>query len=48
MTHLPPPSDEELVRLGIERVPHETYRFGGFRYTNLSDALAAAQRAGVS
>ena len=43
-TELP---DEELVRLGIERVSVETYRFGGYRYTNLTDALAAARRAGA-
>ena len=39
--------DEELVRLGIERVSIETYRFGSYRYTNLSDAVAAARRAGA-
>jgi hypothetical protein len=38
-------NDAELVRLGIERVQTEVYRWGGYRYTNLSDAVAAAKRA---
>ena len=38
-------NDAELVRLGIERIQTEIYRWGGFRYTNLSDAVAAAKRA---
>lgn len=36
----------QLDRLGIERVPSETFLWGGYRYTNLSDAIAAAKRAG--
>lgn len=43
----PPPSDEELVRLGIQRVSVETFRFGEYSYTHLTDALAAARRAGA-
>ena len=38
-------NDAELVRLGIERVQTEVDRWGGYRYTNLSDAVAAAKRA---
>jgi hypothetical protein len=37
--------DSELVRLGIERVQTESFRWGGYRYTNASDAIAAAKRA---
>lgn len=37
--------DSELVRLGIERVRTESFRWGGYRYTNASDAVAAAKRA---
>ena len=37
--------DSELVRLGIERVQPESFRWGGYRYTNASDAIAAAKRA---
>ena len=42
-----PPSDEELVRLGIQRVMVETFRFGSYNYTQVTDALAAARRAGA-
>lgn len=34
----------ELQRYGIERVPADVYLWGGFRYTNARDALAAAKR----
>lgn len=37
--------DAELARLGIERIPTEIFQWGGFRYTNASDAIAAARRA---
>ena len=36
--------DSELVRLGIERVQVESFRWGDYRYTNASDAIAAAKR----
>ena len=36
--------DAELLRLGIERVQTESFRWGGYRYTNASDAIAAAKR----
>ncbi len=36
--------NSELVRLGIERVQIESFRWGGYRYTNASDAIAAAKR----
>ncbi|HEV2596228.1 MAG TPA: hypothetical protein VGU01_13615 [Sphingomicrobium sp.] len=34
----------ELDRYGIERVPTETFHWGGYKYTNARDALAAAKR----
>jgi hypothetical protein len=34
----------ELERLGIERVPADVFLWGGYRYSNASDALAAAKR----
>jgi len=37
-------SQAELDRYGIERVPADVYLWGGYRYSNLSDAIAAAKR----
>jgi hypothetical protein len=34
----------ELDRYGIERVPADVYLWGGYRYSNLHDAVAAAKR----
>lgn len=34
----------ELDRYGIERVPADIYLWGGYRYSNVRDALAAAKR----
>lgn len=34
----------ELDRFGIERVPADIYLWGGYRYSNARDALAAAKR----
>ena len=34
----------ELDRYGIERVPADVYLWGGYRYSNGRDALAAAKR----
>jgi hypothetical protein len=40
-------SDEaELARLGIERVTVQVFHWGGFRYTNIRDAIAAAKQNG--
>ena len=36
--------DTELSRLGIERVPADTFLWGGFRYSSARDAVAAAKR----
>ena len=38
----------ELDRYGIERVPADVYLWGGYRYSNLRDALAAAKRGAKS
>jgi hypothetical protein len=35
----------QLERYGIERVPADVFVWGAYRYTNASDALAAAKRA---
>jgi hypothetical protein len=34
----------ELDRHGITRVPAEVFLWGGYRYSNVRDALAAAKR----
>jgi len=34
----------ELDRFGIQRVPAYTFLWGGYRYSNARDALAAAKR----
>jgi hypothetical protein len=34
----------ELTRLGIERVHSEIFHWGGYRYSNARDAIAAARR----
>lgn len=34
----------ELDRYGIERVPADVYLWGGYRYSTVRDALAAAKR----
>jgi len=34
----------ELDRHGIQRVPADVYLWGGYRYSTLRDALAAARR----
>ncbi len=36
--------EAELARLGIERVQIESFRWGGYRYSNARDAIAAATR----
>jgi hypothetical protein len=34
----------ELDRLGISRVPADVFLWGGYRYSNAKDAVAAAKR----
>ena len=36
--------EAELARLGIERVQIDSFRWGGYRYGNARDAIAAAKR----
>lgn len=36
--------ESELERYAIERVPADAYLWGGYRYSNARDALAAAKR----
>jgi len=43
----PQPSAEDaemMKKYGITRVPVEYFRYGEFRYTNLKDAIAQAER----
>ena len=34
----------ELDRFGIQRIPTDVFLWGGYRYSNARDALAAARR----
>lgn len=36
--------ESELERHGVERVPADVFLWGGFRYSNARDAIAAAKR----
>jgi hypothetical protein len=38
--------ETELARLGIECVKSDSFRWGGYRYSNARDAIAAAKRGG--
>ncbi|QIK96409.1 hypothetical protein G7076_08100 [Sphingomonas sp. HDW15A] len=40
--------EAELTRLGIERVAVQTFHWGGYRYGNARDAIAAAKRGAKS
>lgn len=35
---------DKLAKMGITQVPVDYYHYGAFRYTNLKDALAQAER----
>lgn len=37
-------SQAELDRYNVERVPADVFLWGGYRYSNARDALAAAKR----
>lgn len=39
-----PAMEAEMVKYGITRVPVDYFHYRGFRYTNLSDAIAQAKR----
>ena len=36
--------EAEMKRLGIRRVPIDTFHDGAYRYSNLADAIAQAER----
>lgn len=38
-------TDEELERHGIKRIPADVFHVDGYRYSNLTDALASVRRA---
>ena len=44
MTRTKTTDQAELDRYGIERVPADVFLWGGYRYSNAGDALAAAKR----
>ena len=39
--------DGMLAKFGIVSVPSTMFEWGGYRYTNASDAIAAARRAAL-
>ena len=41
-------AQDELTALGITWVQTKTFEWGGYRYTNAQDAIAAAKRAALS
>jgi hypothetical protein len=41
-------SEDELAALGITCVQTKTFEWGGYRYTNAHDAIAAAKRGASS
>lgn len=41
---LSPEAAEEMAKYGITRVAVDYFHYGGFRYTNLEDAVAEAKR----
>jgi len=43
-TTVTPAQETEMERLGIRRVPVDTFHIGAYRYTNLADAMAQAER----
>lgn len=39
-----PKDTEDMAKYGIARIPVDYFHIGGFRYTNLNDAVAQAKR----
>ena len=37
-------TDAQLATLGITRIPADVFEVGGYRYSNATDAVAAAER----
>lgn len=47
MAETPPATedmDEQMARYGISRVPADQFHYKSYRYSNLRDAIAQAQR----
>lgn len=44
-TAINPELRAKLERLGITVIPRAVYEWGGYRYSNANDAIAAAERA---
>lgn len=44
MDQAPAGREEDLKRYGITSHPHTSYEWNGYRYSNASDAIAAAKR----
>jgi hypothetical protein len=44
MTERDEPKQSELDQYGITRVPADVFLWGGYRYSQVHDALAAAKR----
>ena len=43
-----PATLEAMSRYGITNVPVDSFRYRGYRYTNLNDAVAQAERDGFA
>ena len=44
-SHVSDQNTEQAIReYGITRVPTQTFEYGGYRYTNINDAVAEAKR----
>ena len=41
---LAPDAVAEMTKYGVTRVPADVFLVGGYRYTNLQDAIAEAKR----
>lgn len=37
-------TDHQLAELGIQRIPADIFQVGCYRYSNVTDAIAAAER----
>ncbi len=38
--------EQAMRQYGITRIPTQSFEYGGYRYTNIKDAVAAARRQG--
>jgi hypothetical protein len=43
-SNLSPEDAERMAKYGIVRIPVDYFHYGKFRYTNLKDAIAQAER----